>query len=144
MIKYGEICPHLLGRGPLLFLTLFILFGLVFLFVLPSACALFTRLFRLEMLFLKASFLACAALLLSSSFAAPAPKKSSTTNLLYPDLLEATTEELAEGLKKGLFTSVDLVNVIFIPPSSRCRSSWLHLDAEKQYNHRHTRLAFLK
>ncbi|KAF7509023.1 hypothetical protein GJ744_008418 [Endocarpon pusillum] len=62
------------------------------------------------MLFLKASFLACAALLLSTSFAAPAPKKSNTTNVLYPDLLEATTEELAEGLKKGLFTSVDLVN----------------------------------
>ena len=95
------------------FVVIPLVFSPVFLFVLPSACALFAHLLRSEMMFLKASFLACAALLLSSSFAAPSPEKSNTTNFLYPDLLEATTEELAEGLKKGLFTSVDLVNVSF-------------------------------
>jgi hypothetical protein len=42
------------------------------------------------------------------------PRSSNNTNSVYPDLLEATTEELADGLKKGLFTSVDLVNVRFI------------------------------
>ena len=29
----------------------------------------------------------------------------------YPDLLDTTIEELADGLKSGLFTSVDLVKV---------------------------------
>ncbi len=84
------------------------------------------------MMFLKASFLACAALLLSRSFAAPlSSKKLKTTNSVYPDLLEATTEELAKGLKKGLFTSVDLVNVSFIPSSFACCSSQLALNAER-------------
>lgn len=95
---------------------------LVFLSVLSLASFSFISHFGLsKMMFLKASFLACAALLLSSSFAAPlSPKKSNITNFVYPDLLEATTEELAEGLRKGLFTSVDLVNVRFIPSSSGC------------------------
>jgi hypothetical protein len=66
-------------------------------------------------MFFKASFLACAALLLSSSsLLSAAPTKSNGTKSVYPGLLEATTEDLAGGLKKGLFTSVDLVNVSLI------------------------------
>jgi hypothetical protein len=74
------------------------------------------------MMFVSARFVACAALLLSSvSLVASSPKGKSYpkpshgTDSIYPGLLEATTEELAEGLKKGLFTSVDLVNVSFLP-----------------------------
>ncbi len=60
-----------------------------------------------------ARFLACTVLLSSSwllgtAWASPHGKRASTN---FPGLLEATTEDLAEGLKKGLFTSVDLVNV---------------------------------
>jgi hypothetical protein len=73
------------------------------------------------MMFLSARFVACAAVLLSSvSLVASSPKGKAYpkpfngTNSVYPGLLEATTEELAEGLKKGLFTSVDLVNVSFL------------------------------
>jgi hypothetical protein len=63
-------------------------------------------------MFFQSSFLAWAALFLSSSsLLSAAPTKVNGGNSGYPGLLEATTEELAGGLKKGLFTSVDLVNV---------------------------------
>jgi hypothetical protein len=74
------------------------------------------------MMFLSARFVACAALLLStvSVVASSAkgksyPNPSNGADSIYPGLLEATTEELAEGLKEGLFTSVDLVNVSSLP-----------------------------
>lgn len=64
---------------------------------------------------LSTRFLTCAVLLLSSlSLAASLPGKPSGSRDDYPGLLEATTEELARGLRRGLFTSVDLVNVSFI------------------------------
>jgi len=66
-------------------------------------------------MFFKSSFLAWAGIFLSSSLLlAAAPTKVSGGNSDFPGLLEATTEELAGGLKKGLFTSVDLVNVSLI------------------------------
>jgi hypothetical protein len=69
----------------------------------------------LHVMLFKSSFLAWAVLLLSSSsLLYAAPTKDNGDKPAYPGLLEATTEELAGGLKKGLFTSVDLVNVSFI------------------------------
>lgn len=85
------------------------------------------------MMFFKASFLACAALLLSSSsLVSAAPKKSNGTDSVYPGLLEATTEELAEGLEKGLFTSGDLVNVSFILAAYGCSSPSAYVEAEQK------------
>jgi amidase len=60
-----------------------------------------------------AKFLACTALLSSLLFLGTAWGVPNSKKADFPSLLEATTEELAEGLKKGLFTSVDLVNVSF-------------------------------
>jgi hypothetical protein len=68
------------------------------------------------MLFPAARLLACTALLSSSlllSSWAAAPAKKDGPNSKYPGLLEATTEELDDGLEKGRFTSVDLVKVGF-------------------------------
>ena len=45
----------------------------------------------------------------------------------YPALIEVTVEELETGLESGLFTSVDLVNVLYrslksyILPNRMCR-----------------------
>ena len=45
----------------------------------------------------------------------------------YPALIEVTVEELETGLESGLFTSVDLVNVLYrslksyILPNRTCR-----------------------
>lgn len=73
------------------------------------------------MMFLTSRSVACVALLFSSlsllvstsPVASHHPSHSHGKNAVYPDLIEATTEELAFGLEKGLFTSVDLVNVSF-------------------------------
>lgn len=44
--------------------------------------------------------------------------KSTTGNsCTYPSLGEATSDQLEAGLSNGCFTSVDLVNVRFIPDS---------------------------
>ncbi|KAI0062508.1 hypothetical protein BV25DRAFT_640449 [Artomyces pyxidatus] len=39
------------------------------------------------------------------------PQEVASTRAALPDLYEASTAELQEGLEKGLFTSVDLVKV---------------------------------
>lgn len=45
-------------------------------------------------------------------------------NCTYPALIEATADELQDGLQKGCFTSVDLVNVRLSSFLENSRSCW--------------------
>lgn len=66
--------------------------------IMKIGCLIFTKLFSL--------FFGVQHLIFAFAFSS-----QENTNSGFPDLYEASIAELQDGLKKGLFTSVDLVKV---------------------------------
>ena len=83
------------------------------------------------MMFSSAKLLACTALWSSflSSLAAPSQSlKAARASSTYPELMDATAEDLIAGLESGMFTSVDLVEVSF---AQICGRKYLLLNIDK-------------